>query len=260
MNIQPSRFSKWIRTNLKDSYSGLIAQDIDFFIKNESNKTFVVEEKLYRNAKTGPAQAVIYKMIDQICSSNENFQGVFKISGLSNNTALLNQKKDVKVTSFIGDIENYRVNKNGWYEDVINKYLPYLWDCNGLPKAGNNTAKENTFKRPSSLAPLLIKNNISHTSVDWIFVNYCSGNFAIFLENTPNQLTSEFVSMFENYNSGGNDFYNPKSQKKYNYVGFYQLSYSNNFEIFQINNKTLNRNEAVRLLNLDTKDIIDCQN
>jgi len=106
MNTQPSRFSQWIRTNLKDSYSGLIAQDIDFFIKNESNKTFVVEEKLYRNAKTGPAQAVIYKMIDQICSTNENFQGVFQISGLNNDRALLNQKEDVNVTSFFRDIEN----------------------------------------------------------------------------------------------------------------------------------------------------------
>jgi len=260
MNTQPSRFSQWIRTNLKDSYSGLIAQDIDFFIKNESNKTFVVEEKLYRNAKTGPAQAVIYKMIDQICSTNENFQGVFQISGLSNDRALLNQKEDVNVTSFFRDIENYRVSNNGWYEDVISKYLPYLWDCNGLPKSGKNTAKENTYRRPSALAPLLKNENIPYTSVDWIFVNYCSGNFAIFLENPPNQLTTEFVTLFENYNSEENDFYNPRSQKKYNYVGSYQLSHSNDFEIFKINNNTLNRNEAVRLLNLDTRDIVNYQN
>ncbi len=80
------------------------------------------------------------------------------------------------------------------------------------------------------------------------------------MENTPSQLTYEFVSLFENYNSDENDFYNPRSQKKYNYLGSYQLSYSNNFEIFQINNETLNRNKAVQLLNLDTRDIINYQN
>ena len=42
---------------------------------------------------------------------------------------VLNQKEDVNVPSLIRDIENYRVNKTGWYEDVISKYLPYLFFC-----------------------------------------------------------------------------------------------------------------------------------
>ncbi len=42
---KPSVFSRWMRGHLKDAYSGLITQDIDFFVRNDQNNTFFLSKR-----------------------------------------------------------------------------------------------------------------------------------------------------------------------------------------------------------------------
>ncbi len=67
--IRSLDFSQWIRENLKDSFNGLIAQDIDWIFVNYCTGNFIiVEEKTKRSTascKTNPAQTVIFKMLDE---------------------------------------------------------------------------------------------------------------------------------------------------------------------------------------------------
>jgi len=75
MSKTPTNFSVWMRDNLKDAFCGLITQDIDFVLLNSNDQYFIVEEKNYAGARTGPAQAVIYKMLDDILSTDDSFLG-----------------------------------------------------------------------------------------------------------------------------------------------------------------------------------------
>ena len=257
VNTQPSKFSQWIRYNLKDSFSGLIAQDIDFFIKNKNGQTFVIEEKRNKFAKTGPAQAVIYKLIDEVCSFNTSFQGVLKITDISENFGFLNQTTNVDIVNFLEYPKSIYDLKNQWYENIITNALPYLWDCTGIPKTGRNTAPERTFIRNSNLAPLLTANGFKYTTIEWIFVNYCSGNFAFFYESKPDDLTLEFIEMFKRYDYKNNVIFNPKSNKNYNFLGHYLINYEADFSKFKLNENTINKNDAITILNLDNDSILD---
>ena len=256
MSTQPSKFSQWIRLNLKDSFGGLIAQDIDFIIKNKNGRLMVVEEKIFKNARTGPAQAIIYKLIDEICSSNKSFEGVYKITDISNGYGYVNQHLNLKIQDFIDSSkEELNLDKH-WYENVIELALPYLWDCKGTPKVGRNTARERTFNRNSNLIPLLIKNEATFTSIDWIFVNYCSGYFAFFHELEPTDLTLEFVEIFNDYNYADFPIENPKSREEYKFLGNFTINHSTDFSRFYINKTEIQKQEAVALLNLEDDSIL----
>jgi hypothetical protein len=82
-------FSFWMRTNLKDAYSGLITQDIDFvFISKQKDYFFFIEEKNSYNARVGPAQKVIFKLFnDYLLNNNPKFLGTHTLYILSPNEA-----------------------------------------------------------------------------------------------------------------------------------------------------------------------------
>ena len=256
MSTQPSKFSQWIRFNLKDSFSGLIAQDIDFIIKNKNDQLMVVEEKIFRNARTGPAQAIIYKLIDEVCSSDKSFKGVYKISDISNGHGFVNQDSVLEIQKLIDSPKELLNINTQWYENIVESALRYLWDCRGTPKAGRNTARERTFDRKSNLIPLLVKNEVEFTSVDWIFVNYCSGNFAFFHESEPNNLALEFTTIFKDYNYRELPIENPKSKKEYKFLGNFKIGHSPDFSIFYLNENEIQKQDATALLNLDNDSIL----
>src|SRR5690554_2322425 len=97
---RPTLFSKWMRKHLKDAYSGLITSDIDFIITREDRKYFIVEEKNKIGARTGPAQALIYKMLDQILSNDSEFLGCHKVT-VSNDNVNVNELKTIDLHDFL---------------------------------------------------------------------------------------------------------------------------------------------------------------
>jgi len=63
-------FSRWLRTHLKDSYRGLIIQDLDWIVVNYCTGWFILlEQKVVRGRArqiTSPAQTVILRMLDEL--------------------------------------------------------------------------------------------------------------------------------------------------------------------------------------------------
>ncbi|MHB1680772.1 MAG: hypothetical protein ACYCTB_09760 [bacterium] len=61
-------FSQWIRNNLKDSFTGLITQDIDWIFVNYCTGYFIIVEVKTHSVSiktTTPPQTVILKMVDE---------------------------------------------------------------------------------------------------------------------------------------------------------------------------------------------------
>jgi len=252
----PNEFSLWMRSNLKNSYSGLITQDIDFIILNNKNQFLIVEEKLYQNARTGPAQAIIYKMLYEILSVDPTFKGCFKISNVIENTGYLNDEKKIIISDLIFNPDKYLNEfRNIWYEEVITQYLPWLWDCKS-PEIQKKTIKENTFSRKSNLKKYLNKNKIKYESIDWIFVNYCSGNFIILNESEEKTILKRITNIFINHKKSEIPVRNPKSNSKYNFLGTYNITYEKDFSFFYINNKKVAKEDAIKVLNLDDENIV----
>ncbi|HCO39014.1 MAG: hypothetical protein AB1353_05855 [Aquificota bacterium] len=256
-------FSFWIRKNLKDAYSGLIAQDIDFvYIDCNKRYLFFIEEKNSRKARVGPAQKIIFKMFDDLLSSinSYRFLGTAILTILDEQITIEDVKKNIDAA--LKDKERYAIDTS---------LLEKLWDCQGKPPC-NKTEQERSGYRGSILRKLFEKHKLfsvqNHRyieNINWIFLNYCEGYF-IFIEEQVNgklklsQTRKEFIkiidSLFElasNYNTSAK---NPKSNKLYRYLGFYRLGFSNtnpdNSKYILLNNCFVNKHQLIDLLNLDS--------
>ena len=257
-------FSFWMRRNLKDAYSGLITQDIDFvFISKQKEFFFFVEEKNSTKARISPAQKVIFKLFnDYLCrKENPKFLGTHLLVVTNENQAkhrlsiLIDKINNNQVSIPIYDIEN----------DVLNK----LWDCKGEPLL-KKTEEERSQYRGSVIKNILslsgILNNFSFIDqIHWIFVNYCTGNF-IFLEELTknsniNEKRKEFITIIDNiFKDSNSKAINPKSKVKYNYLGYYILKFSNtnpdNSDHIFLNYNEISVDFLIKTLNLDNNYFI----
>ena len=249
-----------MRTNLKDAYSGLITQNIDFAFISEKF-FFFIEEKNSPYARVGPAQKIIFKLFDDfLLLKKPKFLGTYIIYAT-------NEMPESELKKMIEDIKSSRKPRPN-YEIERNK-LEKLWDCKGKPPL-KKTERERSFYRDSVIEKILddVKKDFLFVGpIHWIFLNYCSGYF-IFIEEITNNAEIEngrknFIdtinSIFANKNNNSNAK-NPKSQAVYKYLGFYQLKFSqthpdNSHEIY-LNNRRVSRDELITLLNLDKDDII----
>ena len=255
MDIGPSPFSIWIRQNLKGAYSGLIAQDIDYIVKTPNKSFVVIEEKIYKGARTSPAQAIIYKMLSDILKTDSSFEGCHKITVQDNGQLFVNNAEKMLLDNFINN--PLQIYNNGyWFEYIIKNNWKYLWDGKGTPFV-QKTQQEKTFMRQSKLEKLLKNANLSFIAIDWIIVNYCTGYFIILSENED--INTNILKMidekFTNYNKSNNIVKNPKSLAEYKYLGMYNLKYNNNLTEFEINDEKLNYSQVIKMLNLDTDEI-----
>jgi len=280
----PSAFSGWMRINLLNAYSGLITQDIDWFFYNKYLNTFLfIEEKHSVNARIGPAQAVIFKMINDLFSFNKNFLGNYLIHFLSNGNnkeILINNKKTTNIgyllCSNTKKILEYK--DDSWFEKVVNDSLHFLWDCKGAPK--NKTEPERSRYRRSYLNNYCKNPHVIQKNIHWIFVNYCSGYFILIEEKTnsngeykPNSKECEIISKIHELfleadlkNQESKNVKNPKSNALYRYGGYYLLELSNSSpddsENIWINHKPISKSDLITLLNLksDSCSIMESYN
>jgi len=258
---QPTLFSQWMRTNLKDAFSGLITQDIDFIINRDDNKFFVVEEKNIPTARTGPAQAVIYKMINEILSGDDLFLGCHKVTALNfdgTDKIYLDQSKWVTFDEFIKNPNSHLLNDYGetWYDSVLHFSLKYMWDGKGNPPY-HKTEVEHTFNRASQLMPVLVRNGVSNSKIDWIFVNYVTGYFVLLSESDcfNDDTVQRIIDDFYSYNESEFQVLNPKSGCVYKFLGAYNINYTDDMSEFEINGQKISAIDAIRILNLDTEEI-----
>ena len=253
----PTKFSIWMRNHLKDAYSGLITQDIDFILLNENRKYFIVEEKNYANARTGPAQAIIYKMLDEILSADSEFLGCHKAT-VEWNGIWLDQRGKVSMESFLTNPNTHLKNKYNqkWYEQVLYFSMDSLWDGKGIPPT-RKTEAEHTFSRESVLAGELLKYNVQRAKIDWIFVNYVTGNFVLLSESDcfDSPIVKRIIDVLDFYNNSGHPVFNPKSKCVYKFLGAYRISYDNSMSNFYINDVKVDVKDAIRILNLDDEEI-----
>lgn len=253
-------FSYWIRKNLKDAYSGLIAQDIDLvLILKERKKFYFLEEKRSKDARIGPAQKVIFKMFDDF------LQGIlygYKFSG----THLLYVYEKITVQDILKKVESRE--KTDWTAEIKNE-LSKLWDCTGKPPT-KKTQQEKTGMRNSFLWNLINENysDILIEKIDWIFVNYCTGYFILIEEFTRCKPFSEkkrdFINIIDSIFTdadriNGGKAKNPKSNAPYKYLGYYKLMFSetgpDNSEYISLNDKQIDKNQLIDLLNLENDSI-----
>lgn len=256
----PTIFSTWMRVNLKDAFSGLITQDIDFIIDQGTGHFFIAEEKICKNARTGPAQAVIYKMLNDLLKTDNQFRGCFKLT-LHGQYVFVNETNSYNIPTFLSfNFTNALENKTLWFENVIRNSFNYLWDGKGEPPR-KKTQKERMFLRPSNIKPLLDDSNIYYEDINWIFVNYVTGFYALFTEgkSKPGPLLERILNTFETNREGELGIKNPKSLCIYKYLGHFNIEYivENDEDIssFIINGKKVDLNTAINLLNLTSRDI-----
>ncbi|MDW7973258.1 MAG: hypothetical protein RMI01_08680 [Thermodesulfovibrio sp.] len=263
-------FSYWMRTNLKDAYSGLITQDVDFVIII-NKKIYFIEEKNRSNARIGPAQKVIYKMICDLFKNSKNldyeFEGV-AIINIENEQTSLNEVKKLINESIRKEIEIEN--------DILNK----LWDCRGLPFI-RKTEVERSGYRTSILEKIFwnnkiytrTKDNIYVERIHWLFLNYCTGYFIFLEEQTCGnfnisddrrrfiKLIDDMFSRLSKENERSLYARNPKSGAVYKYIGYYELAFSgtnpDNSNKIYLNGKEITREKLVSLLNLDSVDIVE---
>ncbi|MGI6771688.1 MAG: hypothetical protein ACOX5Y_04695 [Acholeplasmataceae bacterium] len=257
----PSKFSNWMRTNLKDAFSGLITQDIDFIIKRDDGHYLIAEEKNLKHARTGPAQAVIYKMLDEILSTDNLFLRCHKIT-VDNKKIYVNELQTIDIHDFLKDPTRIFFNDydQSWFDKVLYFSLQYLWDGKGSPPK-SKTEKERTYNRSSLLKPFLDGHKVDYESIDWIFVNYVTGYYILLSEfnNNLGPLGQRINKVFENNKNGELKVYNPKSKCNYKYLGHYNIKYSfddfGEINQFAINNQKISVVEAINVLNLDDREI-----
>jgi len=261
--MQKKSFSYWIRDNLKDAYSGLITQDIDFFFINTTKKYFlIIEEKNSMYARLGPAQKIIFKMLNDIFYNNTNieykFYGVIVLYILNKNLSTSQIKEIV-----LNKIKDYNPNCFELEKNILEK----LWDCKGSPPY-QKTEKERTFYRDSNIKEIFKNINLPEhllcNKIDWIFLNYCTGYFILIEEENKTKKTEkrkeEFISIVNYIFSGNiNPSFNPKSKVEYKYLGYHRIKFSgespyDSSEIY-LNNKKIEIKELISLLNLENDEI-----
>lgn len=256
MNNIRDTFSFWMRQNLKDAYSGLITQDIDFvFLSKNKKKFFFIEEKNSTKARIGPAQKVIFKMFDDLLKEiNCGYMFLGTIIITQTEEAPLEDLKE-KINSGLNNRMNYDLDKN-----IIDR----LWDCQGKPQKVK-TEYERSGYRGSMIKKALneLRNdNILIENINWVFVNYCSGYF-IFLEeltygNSTSQSKLEFIKTIDcifKEACDKNEARNIKSKAIYKYLGYYELKFSNtnpdNSDAIFINDFKITKEELTKILNLN---------
>lgn len=254
---QPSAFSVWMRKHLKAATEGLITQDIDYIVFLERKKFFLIEEKTRESAKVSPPQAVIAKMLSDIFGLvSKDFLGYFLVYALEGGTPYVpvgNNK--IRFNQLIDLLKKEQeIHYRNWFEEVIKKYFNILWDCQGEP-GRKKTESERTFVRPANLRSVLESLSLEYTTVDWIFVNYCTGNFILIQESQISERLREIDILLSKYNSCGQSVANPKSKAEYKYLGLYQLEFNPSRNVYKLNGKSLQENELINLLNLDSEDI-----
>lgn len=250
----PSPFSSWMRDHLKDAYSGLITQDIDFVLTFCGNY-FIVEEKLLLNARTGPAQAVIYKMFDDILSKDNKFFGCHKVVVNGPNNVFLDEQKDVNLDFFL--LNPYYCYKNTynqtWFEKIIYFNIRYLWDGKGEPPV-RKTEKEHTFNRESKLEiELAKKDDVQQSRIDWVFVNYVSGNYCLLFESDKylNDPTIQRIISILEKETPTSGAINPKTNVRYHFCGAHKITYNREMTEFQIDGHRYTSEQVIKILNLD---------
>jgi len=152
-------FSQWIRKNLKNSFKGLISQDIDWIFVNYCTGYFIiVEVKTHSKEDTAtlPAQTVILKMVNEFFekASKINMSASFSINPATNvsyrfiGTFLLSfsgkdpddsekiylnnkiiSKEDLKKILNLDSADSLAIANNylnNWIDDTINKQIKFL--------------------------------------------------------------------------------------------------------------------------------------
>ncbi|GAB6066460.1 hypothetical protein JCM9492_15550 [Aquifex pyrophilus] len=262
-------FSYWMRYNLKDAYSGLITQDIDFVILDKERKVFLfLEEKNSRKARLGPAQKVIFDMFDKLFRFTQPLG--YRFLGTHILYVYKHHTRQEIIREICRKIRRYTYKNYELPQEVIDK----LWDCRGNPPI-KKTERERSGYRDSLLQGIINPLNNEKRivrKIDWIFLNYCSGYF-IFLEerNRYRQGVEDrdvsFMSIIDSIfseasriNERENFAQNPKSGAIYKYLGYYVLNFSNtnpdNSEI-TLNEVRVDKDTLKELLNLDKDKILE---
>ena len=254
---QPSEFSVWMRRHLKAATEGLITQDIDYVVFLEKDRFFLVEEKTHEKARISPPQAVIAKMLSDIFESvSGDFLGYFLVYALEGGHTFVPLDNDkIDFDKLIGRLmSGEKLPYSRWFEDVIKQYFDILWDCQGEPK-GKKTEGERTGNRRTNLGSVLDNLSIEYITIDWIFVNYCTGYFILIQEGQISDRLREIDNLLWRYNSLKKPVRNPKSGAEYKYLGLYQLIFNPSSGIYSLNNKDLGEDELINILNLDADKI-----
>jgi len=262
-------FSYWMRTNLKDAFSGLIIQDVDFvFISKNSRWFLFIEEKNSEKARTGPAQKIIFQMFDDILS--DNIAG-YRFLG----THIIKLTEEIPFKQLINEITKSINNRKR--HAVERETLEKLWDCKGESRV-KKTEQERSFYRDSLISKILSKENINTNApkgiyienINWIFLNYCTGYFVFLEESTCNKHLRdekrEFIKIIDEIfekasteNLKTKRAKNPKSGVVYSYLGYYHIQFSKtdpkNSSSIYINQKRIKINDLISVLNLDNKEI-----
>ncbi|MCX7942052.1 MAG: hypothetical protein N2516_03025 [Dictyoglomaceae bacterium] len=260
-------FSKWMRSNLKDAYRGLITQDVDFVII-EDQKILFIEEKNSKNARIGPAQKIIFKMFSDLLEGNRFFNYVF--DGIST----VYVTNEITLEELMLEIKNNKMKKFTIEKEIFNR----LWDCKG-DSIIKKTERERSGYRDSISKKIFNKYEYITNppqryveKIDWIFLNYCTGYF-IFIEEKINnesnlihkrrnfiRVIDNVFTLASNINKLQKRAKNPKSEVLYEYLGYYKIVFSktnpDNSDSIYLNNTKIKKSHLIELLNLDTNEIL----
>ena len=255
-------FSLWMRRNLKDAFSGLITQDIDFvFVSKNKDFFFFLEEKNSMTARVGSAQKIIFKLFNDFNYNEKRFYGTYIFY------AIKEKQTREELLDFIYRIKNKKLTRPNY--EIDNNELSKLWDCTGTPPI-KKTEKERSGYRGSVIKKVLTKDIIDEflfiEPIHWIFVNYCSGNFIFLEELTKNSKLDDkrrefidFIDQIFRQNNINSNARNPKSNVRYKYLGYYILKFENtnpdNSPKMYLNNKEISKQELIKVLNLDDDSI-----
>ncbi|XRP97453.1 hypothetical protein ACO3UB_02760 [Methanocaldococcus sp. 16A] len=260
----PSEFSKWMRNNLLASWKGLITQDIDVVIFDDSLSSFIlIEEKNSSKATVRVAQAICFKMLDEFLNLQNKckYCGSYLIYYLSDNEIYINPKLKQKERkwSYTLDLDgnNLQIDKNAlinlicsnftglckihkkdWFSFIISNHIEGLYDCKSSRKSG--THEERSQWRGSKILNLCNHNRMKN--INWIFINYCTGYFILIEERCesngdykPNPAESKLIDKINDIFYTANNINqslpddkkvkNPKSEVPYEYLGYFLLEF-----------------------------------
>lgn len=228
-------FSWWIRSKLKSSWAGLIAQDIDFMLPIDG-ELFVLEEKnLTRQAGFAPVQQVVFDMFERLSKNavDKVYAGAFLVRITSEEVRLsdlLGALRKAKTKGYCRRGEQLSVRK---FTGIDPKLEERLWDCKGVPK-GSGTRRERSNYRGSIIGRI---RGIELKPVEkglWIFLNYCSGFYILVKEEADNKVggnksllkwIDNLFHFWDEKNRERKRIRNPKSGALYRYLGLYRINF-----------------------------------
>ncbi len=278
--LTPSVFSRWMRGHLKDAYSGLITQDIDFFVRNARNDTFLlIEEKTSNRARSGPAQAVVARMINDLFKRNRQYGGYLLIYTAREHVTIKKpqHRRVLDYPRFFDLLTKgeYSVLRYDWFTPVIQQKWDILWDCR-QPVSSTKTEPERSGLRPSFLREKFeefASQTVHVKNIHWIFVNYCSGLFLLLeeqesaddvdLAESEKKMVAFIHRLFKQADAENRRqkmAKNLKSGSLYQYLGYHLLEYEH-YAASQICNVRLNHQPIdletlTTILNLDSESAV----